>query len=221
MNYIGMKVCHSKFGVGIITLQMKDKITIKFSDNVEKDFIFPGCFEKHVHVLDDKMNLLSVLEQCGFEGFHHYTDFKNFIKIMKERKLYSRTEAEERGLLLTDSAENNIIAKTENFVKNRVRFYYKEDTPTLYRNEGIRHEDDFKGDEYSAHMPIPVLLLFDKELIFESDVYISNGGCGSIHTRKTKECAEALSHIYPDLSQPANSCIHLFYPFRIVANFSI
>ena len=42
MNYIGMKVSHDKYGVGIIVLQRKDKITIKFTDHGEKDFIFPG-----------------------------------------------------------------------------------------------------------------------------------------------------------------------------------
>lgn len=200
MNYEGKMVSHNKYGVGIITRQEKDSVTISFNNTYEeRTFGFPRCLENSVQILDDREILLSVLEKHGFEGFHHYTDFKNFIQIMKEKKLYSRGKAQEKGLLLTDAAENSVIAKTENFVKNMVRFYYKEDTPTLYRNEGIRHGDDFNRDEYSAHMPIPVLLLFEKELIFDPNIYISNGGCGSGHTKRTNKCEEALSYDWDEI----------------------
>ena len=200
MNYEGKMVSHNKYGVGIITKQEKDSITIRFNNTYEeRTFGFPRCLGNSVQILDDREVLLSVWEEHGFEGFHHYTDFKNFIQIMREKKLYSRGKAQEKGLLLTDAAENSVIAKTENFVKNMVRFYYKEDTPTLYRNEGIRHGDDFNRDEYSAHMPIPVLLLFEKELIFEPNIYISNGGCGSGHTKRTNKCEEALSYDWDEI----------------------
>ena len=199
MYYEGKRVRHDKFGTGIITKQNKDAIIIKFDTGERRVFMFPTCLKNSVKVLTDQEQLLSLLEQHGFEGFHHYTDFKNFIRIMKEKKLYSRTEAETKGFLQTDAAENAVIAKTDSFVKDKVRFYYKEDTPTLYRNEGIRHDDDFGKDEHNAHMPIPVLLLFEKDLIFEPGVYLTNGGCGSIYTQKTNDFNKALSYDWDEI----------------------
>lgn len=195
MNYEGKMVSHNKFGVGIIKRQEKDSVTIRFNNTCEeRTFGFPRCLENSVQILDDRELLLSVLEKHGFEGFHHYTDFKNFIQIMKEKKLYSRNIVEEKQLLHTDAAENSVIVRTPSLIKDMVRFYYKENTPTLYRNEGIRHDDDFGRNEHNVHMPIPVLLLFEKELIFEPGVYITNGGGGSVYTQKTNDFNKALSY---------------------------
>jgi len=193
MDYVGKLVRHAKYGDGRITVQTNDKIKVKFDgEEAEKTFLYPSSLGTYLTYSGYASDLLTVLEEHGFEGFHHYTNFSNFLQIMKEKKLYSRIEAEQKGVLLTDSAENNVIQHTKLFVKNMVRFYYKEDTPTLFRNEGIRHQTDFGEDEHNAHMPIPVLLLFDKKLIFEPKVQVSNGGCGSRNTRITDDLGEAL-----------------------------
>lgn len=109
----------------------------------------------------------------SFDGFHHYTHFDNFVKIMNEGKLYSRKRAEKIGFW--DAAKNDIIKSTTERLKGFVRFYYKEKTPTMYVNEGI------KGEDCDAHMPLPVLLLFSEEII-QNDSVEFIPGCGGRST---------------------------------------
>lgn len=200
MNYIGKIVSHIKWGKGTIVNQNDDKIHVQFVNlDEEKVFKVPDCFKQFLHILDDKIRLLSVLENHGFEGFHHYTDFKNFLKIFERKKLYSRAEAENKKVLINDAAQKTIIDKTPQSIKDKVRFYYMENTPTLCRNMGIRHVDDFAQDDYGAHMPIPVLLLFKKELLLEKDVNVSSGGCGSFLTKITSSFEEALLYDWDEI----------------------
>jgi hypothetical protein len=85
-----------------------------------------------------------------------------------------------------DGAESNIISHTLESVLNSVRFYYKECTPTLHSNEGIK-----QCANGTAHMPIPVLLLFDKQIMLHDDIMISDGGCGSSRTVITNDIVVA------------------------------
>ncbi len=110
-----------------------------------------------------------------FEGFHHYTDFTNFINIMKEQKLYSRKKIMENGKLQCDAADKEVIIKTENNVLNYVRFYFSSKTPTLYKSEGIKLYE--KEDE--SHMPSPVLFIFDKKISKVGKKYFTNKNAGS------------------------------------------
>ena len=108
----------------------------------------------------------------GFDGLHHYTDFENFIKIYKQHILYCREEASSLGFV--DGANRQVIENTLPYIKKHVRFYFKEDTPTLYDNEGIK-----RNCGSTAHMPIPVLLMFSEKIISLEDAKISNGCCAS------------------------------------------
>lgn len=118
-----------------------------------------------------KRELLEMLvTKYRFDGFHHYTDFENFITIMKEGVLYSRKNALKKDFV--DAADQDIISKTDERISSCVRFYYKEQTPTFYCNEGIKVNNE------SPHMPLPVLLLFDKKLIYLKNVKFSDRGCG-------------------------------------------
>ena len=55
------------------------------------------------------------------------------------------------------------------------RFYYKEKTPTLYRNEGI------KVSNSRPHVPIPVYLLFDEELLYLDNTVFTDCNAGSTY----------------------------------------
>lgn len=126
---------------------------------------------------------LSTLKSYGFEGFHHYTDFNNLYSIFECGYLYSRARIEE--IITVDGAERSIIDHTPHHVKDSVRFYYKECTPTLFINEGIRNS--MYMNDYIAHMPIPVLLLFDEKILFNREILISDGGCGNSDSLITKD----------------------------------
>lgn len=136
--------------------------------------------------LQSKENFVNLLkEKYRFEGFHHYTDFHNFIDIMNTGKLLSRKEAQKRGFI--DAAEQGIIDKTFDKVKEYVRFYYKEKTPTIYDNEGI------KIDNSMPHMPIPVLLLFNENIISHRSIAFSSGCGGSRYSQITNSVQTAMT----------------------------
>lgn len=144
---------------------------------------------------DDNRRLLKCLKEHKFEGFHHYTDFANLEKIFEEGFLYSRKNAAKRGVISCDGAQKEIIERTNVGVKNHVRFYYKECTPTMFVNEGIKRN----LLPNSPHMPIPVLLLFDEKLLFCENAKVSDGGCGNSHSKITANFEDALHFAWEDV----------------------
>jgi hypothetical protein len=112
--------------------------------------------------------------EYNFKGLYHFTDFKNLHSIFKTGNLKSRAECQNNELDFLDAADEEVISKTKDKVKECVRFYFKEKTPTLYRNEGI------KVNNSKPHIPIPVYLLFDYELIvLENTVFSSCNAASS------------------------------------------
>ena len=142
----------------------------------------------------DSQRLLDCLKEYEFKGFHHYTDFANLEKIFEEGFLYSRENATKKGAISCDGAQKEIIEKTKDWIKNHVRFYYKECTPTMFANEGIKRN----LLPTSPHMPIPVLLLFDEKLLLSENVKFSDGGCGNSCSKITANFEEALHFAWKD-----------------------
>ena len=124
--------------------------------------------------------LLKLLESLGFKGFLHTTNFKNFINIYNSGFLKSRNQLLAEGYKFEDNAERFVIGKTSESVKSRVRFYYRQLTPT----------------NYSAYMwhnqKNPVMLVFDKKLIFYDDVLFYDGCAGSSLSKNTRNAKEAI-----------------------------
>jgi len=136
--------------------------------------------------IKSKENFINMLQSnYQFEGFHHYTDFINFLDIMKTCKLLSRNEAFKCGFI--DAAEQSVIDRTSEKVKEYVRFYYKEKTPTIYDNEGI------KIDNSLPHMPIPVLLLFNENIINYRNIAFTSGCGGSKYSQITNNLQTAMN----------------------------
>lgn len=136
--------------------------------------------------IKSKENFINMLQSnYQFEGFHHYTDFTNFLDIMKTGKLLSRNEAFKCGFI--DAAEQSVIDRTSEKVKEYVRFYYKEKTPTIYDNEGI------KVDNCLPHMPIPVLLLFNENIIYYGKIAFASGCGGSKYSQITNNLQTAMN----------------------------
>ena len=106
-----------------------------------------------------------------FEGLYHFTNFSNLKSIFESGYLLSRNDCYKSGMIFKDGASKDIISKTELNIQKFVRFYYKEQTPTLYVNEGIKKQKYIND----AHCPIPVYLLFNESLIFHKDTYFSDG----------------------------------------------
>lgn len=141
--------------------------------------------KKREAIRSQKQTLIDNLKSnYSFEGFHHYTDFMNFIRIMNYGYILSREEASKIGF--QDAAERDLIKRTQDLVKKHVRFFYKDRTPTLYANEGI------KIDNKAPHMPMPVLMIFDEYIIYNDDVVFSNGCAGSKYSIKTTRVEDAM-----------------------------
>lgn len=106
-----------------------------------------------------------------FRGLLHFTDFLNLKTILDQGYLYSRDYCEHNVKCFVDGANHSVLDKADEDVHRAVRFYYRGKTPTLYNNEGI------KLKEYcnSIHLPIPVYLLFDEELIYLDNTQFTNG----------------------------------------------
>ena len=121
---------------------------------------------------DDYKKLKAFINQLkakyNFKGLYHFTDFKNLKSIIETGCLKSRAECQNSEIDFLDAANEDVIEHTKRDIKKCVRFYYKEKTPTLYKNEGI------KVDNAKPHIPLPVYLLFDYELILlENTVFAS------------------------------------------------
>jgi hypothetical protein len=134
-----------------------------------------------------KTALLGKLKQeYGFQGFLHYTDFSNFLQIMRDGYLYSRVRALQ-GRLRQDAANQSILRNTEYDLKKYARFFYRPNTPTLYCNEGIK-----RGNTY-PHMPIPVLLVFSEDILYhDHDMLFLDRGGGNRDKVVTSDPREAL-----------------------------
>ncbi|MBE2934609.1 DUF4433 domain-containing protein [Anoxybacillus flavithermus] len=111
-----------------------------------------------------------------FKGPLHFTDFSNLGSIINSGYIYSRKFCHNHNIEFYDVADQEVIRHTKLDVQNCVRFYYKEKNMTLYRNEGIKVEGSH------PHIPIPVYLLFDEEILYLDYTVFADGNAGSQYT---------------------------------------
>lgn len=91
---------------------------------------------------------------------YHVTDINNAIRILTTGQLLSRGEAQKHDLLQQDSANQEIIRRTnQKGYDNFVRLYFRPRTPFLYNVEG------FLPNQTDAHCPVPVYFMFDAEKV--------------------------------------------------------
>jgi hypothetical protein len=117
--------------------------------------------------------LLNLLESYGFFGFLHSTEFENFVKIFKEKQIRPRSMVAD----FKDAANQDVISQTCESVKNCLRFYYKEKTPT----------------NYTARYSSPVMLVFDPALLFDSNAKFASGNAGGRYTIVTDSAETAFT----------------------------
>ncbi|MGM0411366.1 MAG: DarT ssDNA thymidine ADP-ribosyltransferase family protein [Bacillota bacterium] len=129
----------------------------------------------------DYVKLKSIIkklkEDYNFKGLYHFTDFENLQSIIDEGYLKSRFACKNDNINFLDAANEEVIDHTIRDVKKCVRFYFKEKTPTLYKNEGI------KKDNKKPHIPIPIYLFFDYELILLENTIFSSCNAGSSYVK--------------------------------------
>ncbi len=110
------------------------------------------------------------LKIYGWSGLFHYTDFTNFVNIMKRGALLSKHRAQKENLLRWEMNRREATVAMGVDLSEYTRFYYAPKTTMLYESEGVKAEE--KG---TAHMPVPVLLVFRKELVMNEDALFFDG----------------------------------------------
>ena len=107
---------------------------------------------------------------------YHYTDVNNAISVLNNGVLYSRAEAQDRGLMVNENANPEIIAGTDPEHLDFVRLYFRPRTPAQYANEGIKPP----GERGSGHCPVPVFFAFDlAEVVGRDNASFSSGTLAS------------------------------------------
>ncbi len=96
---------------------------------------------------------------------YHFTDVHNAASVLNSGALLCRNEAVKRGLMKVDNASTSVIGRTGFHKQEFVRLYFRPRTPTQYRNEGIRVEED----RNEAHCPMPVFLCFEAFQLLADD----------------------------------------------------
>ena len=146
-------------------------------ENKDKQIIIPQKlnFIKYYSDNSNAEKLHEELMNYGFDGFIHASMYDNIVKILNDNELKSRDNTS-GGFV--DIADQDVIVRTSDFVKQKVRFYYAPGNPTLY------HFNQRNGDL--------VYLIFDFSLINGYDVYFSNGNAGSQYSKITGVIDEAL-----------------------------
>ena len=92
---------------------------------------------------------------------YHYTDVMNAVSILHSGYLYSRSNAQQLGLMHNDNASRQVIDMTQTDAISCVRFYFRPLTPTQYYNEGYKHPQLRYDNDENANTPVPVFFLFD------------------------------------------------------------
>jgi hypothetical protein len=105
---------------------------------------------------------------------YHFTNVANAVSILRHRQLLSRTEARQRGLMVTDNASAAVIQATAPDHLKFARLYFRPRTPTQYHNEGIRPRD--QRTALNAHCAMPVFLFFDFVSVLSADETLFSDG---------------------------------------------
>ena len=177
------------------TLENKQLCKICYYSNEGRDFLKrldkngpdSSNFVIQHNSKEEKIKLLEKLETFGFQGFLHTTNFDNFINIFKMGFLYPRKELKEQNIPFTDNANFGVIQNTRNFVFNMTRFFYRTKTPTNY------------SAFHSYNQTKPVIMVFDKNIIFENNVLFCDGCAATTKINITKDVLQAINFDWDEI----------------------
>lgn len=132
---------------------------------------------------------------------YHFTHVENAVSILQGERLLARNLCHN----FSNSAGENLIARTSNDVKDFARFYFRPKTPTQWHNESLGKR---KGNIY-ALCPVPIFFCLNLERVLEthgSKCGVSNGNLaasGAHYGNSTtflKQCFD-FDNVYSTLQQ--------------------
>lgn len=104
----------------------------------------------------------------------HYTDILNAVSILQDGHLRSRNSLIDSDSLVVNGASQQVLDRTEEWVKDYVRLYFRPRTPAQYQTEGIRTPQTISY--LGAHCPTPVFFMFDSvDVLTRANCRFSDG----------------------------------------------
>lgn len=133
----------------------------------------------------------------------HFTDINNMANILSYMKIASKNYTEKNKLVKNNNASTKVNDElTKKWVHDYARFYFRPETPTQYRNEGIFGKETERakpnkrllkdGELWTAkpaHLPVPIFISFSfKEFLKRGGIVTKRSLAGnSIPESKYKE----------------------------------
>lgn len=103
----------------------------------------------------------------------HMAGLENALNILKESYIFSRNKAVEYKMMKSDNASSDVLKHTDKQVKDYARFYFRPKNPTYYHMEGY-HQKEFRYNNDSVNLTIPILFMFDLETLLENPRTVFN-----------------------------------------------
>lgn len=194
-SLIGLEVKHKVYGDGtIVDLKNSTMMYVAFNSCKDlKKFRFPDAFDSDFMRLKNNTILveqyknelenayaLRWLDGIGIDYLIHFTDITNIGHILSSGYLKSRALLNDSKETFFDGSNHDVIEHTKEDIKHYVRFFYREKTPTLYKSEGIKLQDE----RDTGHRAIPVALIFDRNMMFHRGVCFLDGSGSSKITKR-------------------------------------
>lgn len=142
----------------------------------------------------------------GKPYIYHFTHLFNAIEVMKSRKILSRNQAKELGLLKYDAAGSVVYRSSK--AHPYARFYYRTGTQTQFYNECLGKQYNTKYYERARGnglpmCPMPVFFKFDLQEVLAKLPMLCSYSTGNLQTNWAR--------IYKVIEAPANiDAYHLY-----------
>lgn len=131
---------------------------------------------------DKKIKLLiKILEKYNDVGFIHETSISNLRSMYYEKRMYSRNNLKKNKIKFKDIAEVGVLKRTDEKIKDCVRFYLKKNAPAMY---------NFKGK--TCILVCPYSILYEKHLRF----YMTNSIASSKPKMYNINCETELDELF-------------------------
>lgn len=133
----------------------------------------------------------------------HTTDAENLFGILDEGELKGRAEVLRSGRVVRDTANQEIINRTQDEYRNCARLYFRPRTPSQYQTEEFRS----KGETSQPTKGISVVLVFNSiSVLTMAPVKFTDGNAGSSRSRVGDDVAFLRSlpfdRVYHDVAFP-------------------
>lgn len=136
-------------------------------------------------ILNEQKKLLRDELKWWPDYLYHFTDVHNASNILYSGWVYSREQAVNQHIMVSDNASRAVIEATRDDNKCYGRLYFRPLTPTQFHNEGYKPLE-IRNSDINACCPVPVFLCFNanETLNYPGTIFAERGISGNRHNIK-------------------------------------